>query len=93
MKTCSIVCLSLAATVGAKNLNDGVARQSGATKQDAKVRSNQERRLADYEGEWTPRAGESWNYNLAAPVDTAADVDVVVMNVGEKTELNFDIHD
>lgn len=34
-------------------------------------------------GEWTPAVGDSWNYNLALPVDTTVDVDVVMIDMGE----------
>ena len=34
---------------------------------------------------WTPRVGESWNYNLATPVKTSVDVDVFLIDMGEKS--------
>lgn len=35
---------------------------------------------------WTPKAGDSWNYNLHAPVEIAADADVVFIDMGELVE-------
>lgn len=32
---------------------------------------------------WTPRVGDSWNYNLDPPVDTNVDVDVIFIDMGE----------
>lgn len=36
------------------------------------------------EGKWTPRIGDSWNYNLATPVDTDTRVDVFFIDMGER---------
>lgn len=33
---------------------------------------------------WTPRIGDTWNYNLATPVDIATDVDVFFIDMGEQ---------
>lgn len=35
-------------------------------------------------GKWTPRIGDSWNYNLATPVDTNTSVDVFFIDMGEQ---------
>lgn len=34
-------------------------------------------------GKWTPKIGNTWNYNLATPVDTNAGVDVFFIDMGE----------
>ena len=35
------------------------------------------------DGRWTPAVGDSWNYNLATPVKTGADVDVFLIDMGK----------
>ena len=35
------------------------------------------------DGRWTPAVGDSWNYNLATPVKTSADVDVFLIDMGK----------
>ena len=37
------------------------------------------------DSDWTPTVGESWNYNLQAPVKTNIDVDVFVIDTGERS--------
>lgn len=32
---------------------------------------------------WTPRVGDSWNYNLDPPVNTNVDVDVIFVDMGK----------
>lgn len=32
---------------------------------------------------WIPRVGDSWNYNLDAPVDTDVNVDIIFIDMGE----------
>lgn len=36
---------------------------------------------------WTPAVGDSWNYNLNAPVKLNVDVDVVFMDMGKPTPI------
>lgn len=49
-------------------------------------------RLADCEDKgtgsaWSRTVGYSWNYNLATPVETCINVDVLVIDMGEKSSL------
>lgn len=39
---------------------------------------------------WVPRVGDTWNYNLATPVDTDIDADVFVIDMGRKANcINY----
>lgn len=40
--------------------------------------------VEDYD--WTPKVGDSWNYNLHAPVEIAVNADVVFIDMGELVE-------
>lgn len=35
---------------------------------------------------WVPRVGDTWQYNLNAPVDTNVDADVFFIDMGESVE-------
>lgn len=39
------------------------------------------------DGGWTPTVGDSWNYNLATPIKTSVDVDVFLIDMGERRFL------
>lgn len=67
----------------------GSAKDAEIFAKDAKIASllkelDESSSGCDEDGGWTPAVGDSWNYNLATPVKTSADVDVFLIDMGER---------